>query len=130
MNRRKLQALFNYARKQAAADSSNATDEDSDDEMPQIMRDISKEFEIDYTPAADDAPELITLTPCNNDSVSLVIQGNQIEVYCNGQLIDIVTSWADDFDSYQAAVTSYNHLEKVLDGKDYDRLPKITITRN
>lgn len=132
MNKNKLKKLFEYARKQAAADSSNATDEDSDDEMPQIVRDISKEFEIDYTPAADDAPEIVTLTPLDNDDVSLVIQADdkQIEVYCNGQLIDIVTSWADDFDSYQAAVTSYNHLEKVLAGRDYDRLPQITITRN
>lgn len=132
MNTKKLKKLFEYARKQAAADSSNATDEDSDDEMPQIVRDISKEFEIDYTPAADDAPEIVTLTPLDNDDVALVIQagGKQIEVYHNGTRIDIVTSWADDFDSYQAAVTSYNHLEKVLAGKDYDRLPKITITRN
>ena len=131
MNRRKLQALFNYARRQAAADSSNSDNDDSDD-IPQIVRDITKNFDVDYTPAADDAPELITLTPCNNDSVSLVIQADdkQIEVYCNGNLVDIVTSWADDFDSYQAAVTSYNRLEKVIDGKDYDRLPKITITRN
>jgi hypothetical protein len=128
MNRRKLQALFNYARKQAAADSSNSDNDDSDD-IPQIVRDITKEFEIDYTPA-DNAPELITLTPLNDDNVSLVIQGNQIEVYCNGTRIDVVTSWADDFDSYQAAVTSYNHLEKVLAGRDYDRLPQITITRN
>ena len=129
MNRRKLQALFNYARKQAAADSSANNDDDSDD-IPQIVRDITKDFDVDYTPAADDAPELITLTPLNDDNVSLVIQGNQIEIYHNGTRIDVVTSWADDFDSYQAAVTSYNHLEKVLAGKDYDRLPKITITRN
>lgn len=129
MNRRKLQALFNYARKQAAADSSANNDDDSDD-IPQIVRDITKDFDVDYTPAADDAPELITLTPLNDDNVSLVIQGNQIEIYHNGTRIDVVTSWADDFDSYKAAVTSYNHLEKVLAGKDYDRLPQITITRN
>lgn len=131
MNRRKLQALFNYARKKAAADSSANNDDDSDD-IPQIVRDITKDFDVDYTPAADDAPEIVTLTPLDNDDVALVIQAGskQIEVYHNGTRIDIVTSWADDFDSYQAAVTSYNHLEKVLAGKDYDRLPKITITRN
>ena len=129
MNKKKLQKLFEYARKQAAADSSNSDNDDSDDDIPQIIRDITKDFDVDYTPAADDAPEIVTLTPLDNDDVSLVIQGNQIEVYCNGQQIDIVTSWADDYDSYQAAVTSYNHLEKVLAGRDYDRLPQIKITR-
>lgn len=105
MQYKKVQAIFDYARKKAASDSSNANNEDTDNDMPQIVRDIYQYFDINYTSATDDVPETLTLTPCNDDNVSLVIQaGNKrIEVYFNGQQIDIVTSWADDFNAYQAA---------------------------
>lgn len=121
MKIRNLKALLAYAKKKAQTDTANNASSDSDD-TPQLVRDLEKDFQItDYT------QEKVVLQSLDNPKIQLNISDTDVKLCYDGKEIDITSAWADDFDTYCAAVRQYQLFEKTL---DKNKIVDITIEQS